>query len=138
MTEMILSDIEKVHIVNRWISSFASGVSEEILKEHVFEDYNFLWHIFSWGNVSCLEGDKARKAFDERKCDLVYMFCSGYSSNNFPQIEDVMITNKVTSEQLEMKDDIYIVDMNFSWTYVHTHDSECGPYFAMSNNTISN
>jgi hypothetical protein len=38
MTEMIFSDIEKADIVNRWISTFSSGVSEEILKEHVFKD----------------------------------------------------------------------------------------------------
>lgn len=73
MTKMIFSDFEKVDIVNRWISTFASGVSDEILNEHVFKDCNFLWHIFTWGNVTCLEGDKARKAFDECKCDLVYM-----------------------------------------------------------------
>jgi len=66
------------------------------------------------------------------------MFSSGYSINNFPQIEEVKITNKVTSEELKMKNDIYIMDKNFSWTYVNTHEPECGPYFAMSNNTILN
>ena len=132
MVEMMLSNIEKADIVKRWISSFASGLSEEILKEHVYTDCNYLWHVFSWGNVPCFEGDQARKIFNERNCDLVYMFSSGYSSNNFPQIEDLIITNKVSSEQLEMKYDIYVVDKNFSWTYVHTHESECGPYFAVS------
>lgn len=53
LNEIIFSDIEKVDIINRWISSFASSVSEEILKEHVFENGNFLWHFF-WGECFVL------------------------------------------------------------------------------------
>ena len=25
--------------------------------------------------------------------------------------------------------DWYLVDKDFTWTYAHTHESECGPYF---------
>jgi hypothetical protein len=127
------SEIEKTDIVNRWISTFASNVSDKILREHVLEDCNYLWHVFSWGKVPCLEGAQARRAFDERESDLVYMFRKGRSIDKFPRIEGLIITNKVTSEQLETIDDIYVVDLNFIWTYVHTHESECGPYFAVSN-----
>jgi tRNA (guanine-N7-)-methyltransferase len=127
------SEIERTDIVNRWISTFASSVADDILREHVLEECNYLWHVFSWGKVPCFEGDQARRTFDDRKCNLVYMFRRGRSINNFPRIEGLTIANKVTSEQLELIDDIYVVDLNFSWTYVNTHESECGPYFAFSN-----
>ena len=26
-------------------------------------------------------------------------------------------------------DDVYVVDIDFSWTYIHTHEYFCGPYF---------
>jgi len=26
--------------------------------------------------------------------------------------------------------DIFVTDINFRWTYVHTHEKCCGPYFA--------
>lgn len=26
-------------------------------------------------------------------------------------------------------DDVYVVDTDFTWTYVHTHEEFCGPYF---------
>ena len=25
--------------------------------------------------------------------------------------------------------DWYLVDRDFTWTYAHTHEAECGPYF---------
>jgi hypothetical protein len=32
----------------------------------------------------------------------------------------------------DLEDDIYISDINFTWTYVVTHEKEqCGPYFCM-------
>ena len=27
------------------------------------------------------------------------------------------------------KHDVYLVDKDFTWTYVHTHEEACGPYF---------
>ncbi|MDO0824125.1 DUF4275 family protein [Desulfosporosinus nitroreducens] len=34
------------------------------------------------------------------------------------------------------EDDIYLVDLDFHWTYVVTHEKEqCGPYFFKNNHT---
>lgn len=130
MNKTIGSNHEKLDFINRWILSFASDASKDILNEHVFKKGNFLWHVFSWGHAPCLEGDKARKAFDGEKCEMVYMFTDGYSKNGFPQIQNITVAKKGVSDLLETENDIYIVDLNFNWTYVHTHESYCGPYFA--------
>ncbi|CAM3916602.1 hypothetical protein GCM10009865_54200 [Aeromicrobium ponti] len=35
------------------------------------------------------------------------------------------ITNRIE----EYMDDVYVVDKDFTWTYIHTHEEFCGPYF---------
>ena len=32
-------------------------------------------------------------------------------------------------EELPADVDWYLVDKDFTWTYVHTHEEDCGPYF---------
>lgn len=41
--------------------------------------------------------------------------------------------SKITAEEID-KDtgsDVYIVAKDFTWTYVRTHESACGPYFCI-------
>ena len=52
-------------LVRRWLSVFGQNVPKEIMDNHVTTDGNHMWHIFTWGNVPCLEGDAARAAFDQ-------------------------------------------------------------------------
>jgi hypothetical protein len=112
-------------IVNKWLSVFASSVPNIIMKEHIIADYNHLWHIFTWGNVPCVIGNKARNTFDSLSFDKAIMFCGGYSM----QIENIQMRGKITSLELDELNDVYVVDKNFEWTYVHTHEIDCGPYF---------
>ena len=50
--------------------------------------------------------------------------------NNKNEISrDIIETGKITSKQAEKLDDVYITAEYFSWTYVHTHEEMCGPYF---------
>ena len=37
--------------------------------------------------------------------------------------------NDIVAANFDYEQDIYIFDKNFTWTYVHTHESMCGPYF---------
>ena len=126
-------------IVKKWIRAFAADVPNEIIKNNVTASCNFLWHVFGWGKESYLQGDDARKALDalppKQKCIL---FFNGYSVRGKNIIEDVsLIANKLSSLQIDelqekqdfSKQDIYLVEQNFKWTYVITHESDCGPYF---------
>ncbi|RPK29564.1 hypothetical protein EDO6_00187 [Paenibacillus xylanexedens] len=37
--------------------------------------------------------------------------------------------NQVIAADFDSEQDIYIFDRAFTWTYVYTHESMCGPYF---------
>lgn len=74
MSFIDVSKLESQEIVNKWLSSFTSNVSQEILSDYVFNDCNFLWHIFTWGNVHCFSDDEARNAFDNIEYDDAIIF----------------------------------------------------------------
>ena len=94
----------------------------------------YLWHIFSYEKMPCLEGTKARNAFDELKEKEYYIFyedwvydcdLSEYKGKTF----EILNCDKINAKDFNKDKDIYIVDKNFKWTYVNTHESYCGPYF---------
>ena len=118
---------EKI-VEEKWLMSFAGNVNKESLEKHVYEYGNYLWHIFSWELVDCFRGDDARRAFDEQEYSKAIMFRSGYADNG-AIIEDLKETSKISADELDDIDDIYVAAEDFSWTYVHTHEEECGPYF---------
>jgi hypothetical protein len=39
------------------------------------------------------------------------------------------IAGPVGSDFFADQQDVYLVDKHFTWTFVHTHEAECGPYF---------
>lgn len=117
-------------LIEKWLSVFGESVPRKIIRDHVIKTGNFLWHIFTWGNVPCLQREKARKAFDELQYTQAIRFCSGYSG----EIEDVALIGKVSAQDIDddCTDDVYIVAKDFSWTYVRTHEIEqCGPYLCV-------
>ena len=124
------TDAENRNLVRKWLDAFASDVPEDILRDHVLESCNFLWHIFTWGEVKCLQGEAAEQAFDALDYAEALCFEDGFSAEDFPQIQNIRTVGIMTSAELEAYSDIYITAPDFSWTYVHTHeDPFCGPYF---------
>jgi hypothetical protein len=123
--------MSKQKIMNKWLATFAPDIPEEIMSGHVIGNYCHLWHIFTWGKVSCLEADSARQAFDQLEFERAIMFTGGYTFDNETNINDLGYVTKssASASELEDIDDVYIIGEDFSWTYVHTHEPECGPYF---------
>lgn len=116
-------------LIEDWLSVIGENVDDNLIKDHVTSYGNHLWHIFTWGNVPCLEGDEARTAFNSLQYIEGIKFYGGYSKH----IDDVSMIGKITAEEID-KDtgsDIYIVAKDFTWTYVRTHESACGPYFCI-------
>ena len=92
----------------------------------------YLWHIFSYERKKCLEGEEAENAFHnevKKDCYIFYQHC-----------EDVLLIKDASLLHMDdilretddmYKGDIYIVDKEFTWTFVKTHEHRwCGPYFA--------
>ena len=122
-------------IAEKWLSVFAKDVEKENLEKHVCKSGCMLWHIFSYEYVECLKKDEARKAFDALRYDEALYFTDGYYSKDGLVMEIVKTTGKVTSAELSKYNgwDIYITNFEQGWTYVKTHEEECGlgPYFCM-------
>ena len=115
-------------LLKKWLSIFGKNIDKRLMEEHITSYGNHLWHLFTWGEVPCLQGDTARKVFDELQYEEAIRFYDGYASH----IEKVSLIGKVSAKAVD-KDrgsDVYIVAKDFSWTYVRTHEEGwCGPYF---------
>ncbi|WP_455581334.1 DUF4275 family protein [Dysosmobacter sp.] len=114
---------------NRWLDVFAGSVSEEALGRHVLAEGNFLWHVFSYGLVPCLSGDAARQALDKLPAGTAYLFYEGLWQD-LPCVQPVELP--LAPDFFAGRHDVYLVDQDFTWTYVYTHEETCGPYFCQA------
>ena len=114
-------------LMKKWLSTFGKNVDKGLIEEHVTSYGNHLWHLFTWGEVPCLQGEEAKKTFDDLEYDDAIRFYNGYAGH----IEKACVINKISAKKVD-KDrgsDVYIVAEDFSWTYVRTHEEWLGPYF---------
>ncbi|MDX8363512.1 DUF4275 family protein [Cytobacillus sp. IB215316] len=105
-----------------WETEFTSSISDSMKHDIHFNE--FLWHVFSNKLLCCLEGKEAKEAFDEIKKDICYVF---YQNHDFAW--KLECANTLEAEDFMYQQDIYVVDSNYKWTYVNTHEREYGPYF---------
>ena len=117
----------------QWEDNFANNLS---LKEkndiYLFDNGGFcgyLWHLFSYEKKECLKGEEAERAFNEENINDCYIF--------YQHTDDALIlegADSFNSRDLIGESDIYVVDKEFNWTYVKTHETGmCGPYFSRRN-----
>lgn len=117
-------------VKNRWLDTFAAGVSEEDLGKRVLAEGNFLWHLFSWELVPHLTGEAARTALAEHAGDEMYLFYYEYPPEGAALVRRVSGPAELPPEQDSLIGaDWYVVDKDFTWTYAHAHEDDCGPYF---------
>ncbi|MGI8305282.1 DUF4275 family protein [Bacillus paranthracis] len=118
-----------VYFRKRWEDNFANHLSDEE-KEDIFlygDKYRcgYLWHIFSYEKKKCVEGKEAENTFHnegKKECYIFYQHC-----------DDVLLIKDASLLSMDdmYKGDIYIVDREFTWTFVKTHEHRWyGPYFA--------
>jgi argonaute-like protein implicated in RNA metabolism and viral defense len=119
-----------VYLRKRWEETFVYHLSEEE-KESIFlhgdrSFCGFLWHVFSYERKDCFESEKAEDLFQKQSKNECYVF---YQLSDYALLLEN--ASGLIVEDLRDEEDIYIVDKEFSWTYVQTHDSEgFGPYFS--------
>ena len=117
----------KSEFYSAWLSHFANGISREKIEKYVVSTGNYLWHVFSWELLDekmFLTGNSAIKAYDKiDKHNALYI-------KWFEDDETKELTaNLNTAKDLDRVTEIYVVAPDFSWTYIKTHESMCGPYF---------
>lgn len=117
----VINNTEK-HFHEQWQEKFAGNLNKSE-KNKIYLD-QYLWHIFSYQKVEHLERGEAMEAFNNIKKDECYAFY---------QHDDILLKlnnlKDIKAEDFSSEEDIYIVDKSISWTYVHTHEEYCGPYF---------
>ncbi|WP_378151175.1 DUF4275 family protein [Chungangia koreensis] len=115
-------ELDGQHFREKWEERFAAGIDDKTKKDIYFN--RFLWHIFSFGALKCLEKDEAEAAFDQMEKKNCYLF----SQHHIVSFE-LLNAESLKVEDLGEETDIYVVDEDFTWTFVKTHESVCGPYF---------
>ena len=121
--------MDSCELIERWLSVFGEGVDKKLIADRVTSNGNHLWHLFTWGEVPCLSGDEARKAFDALEYTNAIRFYNGYSNH----IEKVSVVNKLSAKKVDRnkESDVYVVAEDFSWTYIRTHEFDLGPYLCV-------
>ncbi len=120
---------------NRWLDAFAQNAPEAELGRWVLAEGNFLWHLFSAKLVPCLEGEAAKKALAEVPDGNLYVFYYEYPPEGAPLSRPISKAEALALPEPEnlYGADWYLVDKDFTWTYVHTHEGDLGPYFCQIN-----
>ncbi|AJS58557.1 DUF4275 family protein [Paenibacillus sp. IHBB 10380] len=121
---VIISELfeESQDIIDLWDRTFAWNISEEVKESIYYNQYR--WHIFSYEKQVCSIKETARKEFNEvTKSEIYVMY------QDSPYVMLYKNANNVVAEDFDSEQDIYIFDRDFTWTYVHTHESMCGPYY---------
>lgn len=117
-----IPEINPSTIKANWSKLFAATVSADEKRAIGYESYK--WHIFSFEKVNALSNTRARNAFNKCKKDKVFAFYQHKHEAFY--IENATL---LKSTDFDSDDDFYIFDVINKWTYVHTHESQCGPYF---------
>lgn len=110
------------YLRKQWEDAFASSLTETNKKKIYLCDY--LWHVFSYEKIDCSKNEKAEELFNAQKKKSCYIFFQ--HSNNVLLVDRA---SNLSSFDFAHEEDVYVVDKNFSWTYVKTHELDCGPYF---------
>lgn len=116
------------YLRNRWEEIFARHLSDQE-KEGIYL-CSYLWHVFSYEERDYLQKEQADQAFNNISKNKCYVF---YQHSDYAFIienaEPTLINDFLRKDDWD-EEDIYIVDKDFTWTYVNTHERSCGPYFS--------
>lgn len=127
-----LVPVKRKAVVSLWDKVFDSLVPKKKKKLSKLYSNQFRWHLFSFELLAAKTGEAANMMFDLQKKRTLYCFhdCSdeAYKIKNAHLLtaHDV----RVFTEYCDFnKQDIYLFSPKGKWTYVRTHEEDCGPYF---------
>lgn len=110
----------------KWTKLFAASVPKEKRQEVHFEQ--FKWHLFSFELLNALEDDAARAAFDAEAKDTLFLFWQHTDKAYLVENAHLFKAKDFDHDFIPFSD-FYLFSPEGKWTYIHTHESMCGPYF---------
>ncbi len=123
------------YLRKQWEDIFVNHLSDKEKKSIYLYDEDgccgYLWHVFSYEKRKYLKEEQADTAFKKESKQSCYVF--------YQHLDDAYILEKassLTAEDFVNEEDVYVVDKEFNWTYVRTHETGwCGPYFSRKDKT---
>ncbi|MCM3618329.1 DUF4275 family protein [Sutcliffiella horikoshii] len=111
-----------------WENTFADHLSKEE-KDAIYLD-SFLWHLCSWEAVKYSAKEEAIMLFhqqEKNKCLIFYQYLdTAYLLENARNLN----VPDLPYDPLHMYfGDVYVMDWEKKWTFIMTHEKQCGPYF---------
>ncbi|RSD28606.1 DUF4275 family protein [Mesobacillus subterraneus] len=127
------SDASGDQLRKKWEEVFAAhltALEKRQIHLHNYKGANgYLWHLFSYEKRDCKKEEDADLAFDKQYKNTCLIF--------FQHSDEVLLVEEASD--LKAKDlilaegeyaDLYIVDQEFKWTYIVTHERGwIGPFF---------
>jgi hypothetical protein len=111
----------------QWGEVFAKDLSKNQKRQIHYGQ--FLWHVFSYELLPCKKGQTARNAFDIVLKDECFIFYQNNKNAFLLEKSGGLKSDHIINEIEGLIHDVYVVDKYFSWTYIQTHEEDCGPYF---------
>lgn len=110
----------------KWTKLFAASISKKDRKQVHFEQYK--WHLFSFELLDALTEDTARTTFNAQTKDVVYLFRQHTDKAYLVENAHLLKAEDFDHDFIPHPD-IFLFDPKGKWTYIHTHEPNCGPYF---------
>ena len=110
----------------KWTKLFAASIPKEERRKVHFEQYR--WHLFSFELLDALTEDEARDAFDAQSKDTVYLFWQHTKKAYLVKNAHLLKAEDFDHDFIPFTD-FYLFSPEGKWTYIHTHEIMCGPYF---------
>ena len=121
----------------KFLNAFAPGLTnEQKEKAYIGRRGGFLWHTFSYNLVSYIESDEARTEYNKiDKKGAIELFYHPELKKDTSEKKTPLAKTHLLAEQIDEEDliEFYVIGRGFSWCYVRTHESYCGPYFCYAN-----
>lgn len=121
----------RIEFEKRWLETFAPNLTKEQYNRCYV--YQYLWHIFSYEVIpkcKVMIGDLARKAYEKvDKDNAIVIQLAPFERN---EQTSLISENAKNWKEIDIIPEFYVVDKDWKWTYVSTHENDCqglGPYF---------
>ena len=128
--------MEHNEIIEKYINTFFGNLSAREKKEIHFDQY--MWHAFSYEKIKCIDGEEAIREFAKMDKNEVYIFLEhDYKVWKEKDLTLKSLFKLLNDIEKNMAYDCYVVDKDFTWTFITTHETEydegiyhyIGPFF---------
>lgn len=124
-----MNDIKK-----KYIDIFFSSLTEKEKSKIYFEQY--MWHAYSYKKLLASEGWKAIEEFKKCNQDGVYVLFQ--DSDEVIEKDSLSLNELIDNMEIFGHADCYIVDKNFKWTFIYTHETYYDKEEVVDSNTKHN